>query len=506
VTSGAAAETAATPATTTLEPCLFTILGGTGDLSRRKLLPALHRITTEGGGAPFVVLGLARSATHDDASFTEWAIDALVESGVGREEAAAWCRGRMRFESLGAAEDSDWRRIADRVTAVEREAGLPGNRVFYLALPPGAFPSTIAALGKHDLNASAGWTRLVIEKPFGRDLGSAIQLNALVHTWFDESQVYRIDHYLGKETVQNLLAFRFANAIFEPVWNRDQIESVQITVAESLGIEGRGAYYERSGALRDMVQNHLTQLVTLVAMEAPSAFHADAIRREKVKVLESTRPADPDSVVFGQYTAGPPGVSPMRGYLEEPGVDPDSTTETFVAGRLDIRNWRWQGVPFWFRTGKAMPTKRTEIAVTFKQPPICLFESFGACHVHSNALVITLQPDEGFALYLDVKVPGDGAFRLKTIPLRFRYDDVFDPLPDAYQTLCQDVLTGDATLFVHAAEVEQSWKLWSPVLDLGRRPDRYGAGSFGPETADGLLGRAGHAWRNPEPRPAAATR
>ncbi len=490
--------TATSGGVSSIEPCLFTILGGTGDLNRRKLLPALYRITTR-SEAPFVVLGLARTDRFDDASFSQWCADALVEAGVERDEATAWCRERVHFESLGAAGDDDWRRIADRVHAVEREHGLPGNRIFYLALPPGAFPGTITALGKHHLNASPGWTRLVIEKPFGRDLGSARELNAIVHSWFDESQVYRIDHYLGKETVQNLLAFRFANTIFEPVWNRNHIESVQITVAESLGIEGRGAYYERSGALRDMVQNHLTQLVTLVAMEAPSTFHADAIRGEKVKVLESARTADPNATIFGQYVAARSGNPAIPGYREENGVKADSKTETFVAGRRDIRNWRWQGVPFYFRTGKAMPAKRTEIAVTFKQPPICLFESFGSCDVHSNALVITLQPDEGFALYLDVKVPGDESFRLATLPLRFRYDDAFDPLPDAYQTLCQDVLTGDATLFVHAAEVEGSWKLWSPVLDLGREPDAYEAGRFGPPSADALLARDGHSWRNVEP-------
>lgn len=475
-------------------PQLFIILGGTGDLNRRKLLPALFRLG-DAWPAGSHILGVARSADHDDASYEAWAIDALTEAGHPHEAATEWCRGRMSFVSLGEGKREDYARLADAVKAIELRHEIPGNRIFYLALPPGAFPSTIRGLGGAGLDRSEGKTRLVVEKPFGRDLESALELNQLVHRWYDESQIYRIDHYLGKETVQNLLAFRFANAIFEPLWNRDHIESVQITVAESLGIEGRGSYYDRSGALRDMVQNHLTQLLTLIAMEVPAIFDADSIRAEKVKVLHSIETIDPDDIVFGQYTAGAIDGHEIPAYREERGVAEDSNTETFVAGRIAIDNWRWQGVPFYFRTGKAMPEKLTQIAIVFRRPPVCLFEAFGTCMVHSNALVIRLQPEEGVALYFDVKVPGSDDFRLTTLPLQFRYADAFQPLPDAYQTLCLDVITEDQTLFVHANEVETSWRLFTPLLERSDEVLPYAPGTWGPDAADQLLLRNGHSWR-----------
>ncbi len=478
-----------------VDPHLWVVLGGTGDLHERKLLPALHALC-DSLPTGSRILGVARRGEHDDKSYERWSVDALVAAGVPESEAAEWCRGRIHFHTLGSATPEDYASLAGRIRSIEKEAGLTGNRVFYLALPPGAFPSTITGLGNAGLGESEGWTRLVIEKPFGRDLESAQALNELVHEHFDEDQIYRIDHYLGKETVQNLLAFRFANAIFEPLWNRDHVASVQITVAESLGIEGRGAYYEKSGALRDMLQNHLTQLLSLVAMEAPIDHESDEIRHEKVKALRAVKPIDPDRIVFGQYHAGEIDGRAMPGYLEEEGVPDSSKVETFVAGELRISNWRWQGVPFFFRTGKALARKLTQIAIVFRRPPIQVFERFGACQVHSNALMITLQPDEGFSLYFHVKRPGSDAFLLETLPLQFRYSDRFGSLPDGYQTLCLDVLTGDQTLFVRADEVETSWKLYTPILERSLPIHPYEPGSWGPKAASELL-LPDHTWRLP---------
>jgi glucose-6-phosphate 1-dehydrogenase len=475
------------------EPHLFVIFGGTGDLARRKLLPALARLRASGAlPATAAVLGVARDATTNDASYRAAMGEALRTGGVPHD-AAATLLAALHYQTIRETGPEDMRALARRIDELERQYGLPGNRVFYLALPPAAFPPTIHALGEAGLNAGTGWTRLVVEKPFGRDLESAEALNALIHTHFEEPQVYRIDHYLGKETVQNLLVFRFANPLFESVWNRDRVESVHITVAEQVGVGTRAGYYDRAGVVRDMVQNHLTQLLALVAMEVPAAFRADDIRAEKVKALRAVRPIGPDDIVLGQYVAGELDGTPTAGYRAEPNVPPVSRTPTYAAIRLALESWRWQGVPFFLRTGKRMAERATRIVVAFRQPPIALFEQAHCAMPRSNRLIITLQPDEGFELRFEVKTPGPG-IDVTTQRLRFEYADSFGPLPEAYETLLLDVVEGDPTLFVHADEVEASWRLYDPLLDRATEPEPYVAGSWGPAAAEALVLRDGAGW------------
>jgi glucose-6-phosphate 1-dehydrogenase len=462
------------------KPAAFVIFGGTGDLARRKIIPALYQLHARGLTDPAsIIVGVSRDPNMDDAGFRGVIQESVEASGTKGPEVAAWAKNGF-YCPVGAGTEEEFTDLRSRLTALENQFHLPGNRVFYLSLPPQAFPSTITGLGEAGLNRSRGWARLVIEKPFGRDLASAEALNQLVHQYFDESQVYRIDHYLGKETVQNLLVFRFANAMFETLWNRDHIENIEITVAEELGVEQRAGYYEQAGALRDMVQSHLTQLLALVAMEVPSAFEASAIREEKVKALRSVAPISPSDAVFWQYTAGRIGGKPVPGYREEPGVSPTSNTETFVALRLGLDNWRWQGVPFYLRTGKRMARRSTEIRVSFRKAPVWMFRDIQDTKPQANTLVITLQPNEGFRLYFDVKAPGD-PFRLQRLTLHFSYDEAFKSLPEAYQTLLLDVLRGDQTLFVHGDEVETSWRMYAPLLDRNVPPNPYPAGSWGPE-------------------------
>jgi glucose-6-phosphate 1-dehydrogenase len=451
------------------ESCLFIVFGGTGDLMERKLLPALEKLAP---GRKLAVLGVGRRQQSDE-KYRDWIVSTAGDR-LPRES--------FRYHSIG---DKDFDALARCIEEVEQAHGLPGNRVFYLALPPGAFPATIEGLGEAGLNSSDGWTRVVVEKPFGEDLASAEKLNELTHRWFDESQIYRIDHYLGKETVQNLLVFRFANTIFESIWNRDRVASVQITASETIGVEDRAGYYDRAGALRDMVQNHVTQLLALVGMEPPVAFDAEQVRREKVKLLRAVRPIGPGDVVFGQYA----------GYRDEPGVGADSATETYVAVRLFLDNWRWQGVPFYLRSGKRLARRVTEIAVTFHDAPVCLFESMGDCKANADVLVLTLQPDEGFTLCLDVKVPGE-PFRMRPLPLEFSYRDAFGAVPDAYDTLLHDVLIGDQTLFVHADEAEASWRLYTPLLENRPELHAYESGAWGPDAADEMLAELAHEWHD----------
>ncbi len=464
-----------------LNACLFVILGATGDLVRRKLLPALYQISQQANlGDRLKIMGVSRS-DMDDRAFRTMARTAFESTGVNRDKAVGrWCEQHLYYCSLGAWETDRFRALAQRIGELDSRYELPGNRVFYLALPPQMFPPAITGLGQAGLNLSPGWTRLVVEKPFGRDLVSARQLNAIARQYFDESQIYRIDHYLGKETVQNILVFRFANPIFENLWNRDRVESVQITVAEDLGIEQRAGYYEQAGALRDMVQNHLTQLVTLMAMEVPSSFHPEAIRDEKVKVLDSIVPISASDAVFGQYKEGTINGHEVPGYLEESGVAPDSRVETFAALRLGIANWRWQGVPFYLRTGKRLPHRTTKIVVTFRCAPVSIFKPFDDCNLHCNVLIITIQPDEGFDLHFEVKTPGQ-PIRFQTQSLRFRYSDALSPLPEAYQTLLLDVVRGDPTLFVRGDWVEASWRLYNALLEQPPKPHPYSAGTWGPQ-------------------------
>ena len=477
------------------DSCVFVMFGATGDLSGRKLLPALFYLA-DNRLLPkkYAILGVARARDRSDAQFRKWARAALADAGLpARHGIRSWCDACLHYQAVDEASAADYQALAARIASIERDSGIHGNRVLYLALPPGAFPGTIEALAKAGLNRSKGWTRLVIEKPFGHDLASARRLNALVHKYFDEAQVYRIDHYLGKETVQNLLAFRFGNALFESAWNRDHIKSVQITVAEELGIEGRAAYYEQTGALRDIVQNHLTQLLTLTAMEVPAAFEADSIRFEKVKVLRSVAPIRDDTVVFGQYARGKLGRKTVPGYRDEPGVAADSRAETFVAMRLQIENWRWQGVPFYLLTGKRLPRRVTEIAINFRSPPVALFPSIDGRSSHTNALVITLQPDEGFDLSFEVKSPGE-RFTLQTQRMEFRYAEAFGTLSAGYETLLLDVIQGDQTLFVHADETEAAWRLYTPLLRKRLPLHLYPAGSWGPPAANKLARRSDDAW------------
>jgi glucose-6-phosphate 1-dehydrogenase len=490
------------------EPCAVVVFGASGDLAHRKLLPALYNLAL-GAHLPaaLAVVGVSSSPYSHERYAAEmreavgkFSRNKPIDDEVWRDFAAG-----LRYVPGKFDDDDTFRRLAAQLEEVDGARATRGNRLFYFATPPSTFPTLLRQLAKAKLinpPLDARFTRVVIEKPFGRDLASARALNRLVHEVMDEKQVFRIDHYLGKETVQNLLVLRFGNTLFEPVWNRNYVDQVQITAAEELGIESRGRYYEEAGILRDMIQNHVLQLVNLTAMEPPVAFDADAVRDEKIKVLRAIQPIDtPEAVVqrvvLGQYTAGQIGGADVPGYQDEPDVAKGSRTPTFAALQVNIDNWRWSGVPFYLRSGKRMPKRATEIAVIFKSLPHALFgESAGV----RNVLVMRVQPEEGITLRFSAKVPGE-RFRPRTVSMDFFYGRAFGATsPEAYERLLLDAMLGDQTLFTRGDEVEAAWKLVGGILQAAESlppPYGYDAGTWGPPESDALLAREGRAWRRP---------
>jgi glucose-6-phosphate 1-dehydrogenase len=476
------------------EPHLFVVFGATGNLMQLKLLPVLFSLNAKGQlPKGTLILGVARRPL-DDAGFRQLAAASLRAAKVAPDAAiGAFCDSTLFYHRLAGESTASFSGLRGHIEQLEHDHQLPGNRVLYLALPLEAFTPTIQGIGESGLNAGKGWTRVVLEKPFGRDLASAQALNQLLGRYFAEQQIFRIDHYLGKETVQNLLVFRFANMFVESLWNRERIDQVEVTVAEQIGVADRAEYYESSGALRDMIQNHVTQLLTLVAMEPPATKDPDSIRNEKVKVLQSAVRIGPEDVVRGQYTAGTVGGQPVPGYRQEPGIPPASVTETFVALRVKIDNWRWKDVPFFLRTGKRLPAKSSQVIVTFKAPPVSIFQTEEEYGVNPDRITILVQPQEGFELAFEIKVPGRET-RVQTHWMKFHYADVFGPLPDGYETLLVDVMLGDPTHFVRADEVEASWRLYDPILANPPRLVFYPAGSDGPTEAETLVEQWGHRW------------
>ncbi len=490
------------------DPSVLVLFGATGDLAHRKVIPALFQLwRTNLLPHEFVLLAIGRRPYDDESFRTDIRASLDQFSRVLPVEDDAWrsFAERVCYQHLDFADPAGFDALTTRLDGLDRERGTRGNRLYYLATQPSQFAEIAAQLGRagldHELH-EGGWRRIVIEKPFGHDSDSARRLNREVGKVFRESQVYRIDHYLGKETVRNLLVFRFGNGIFEPLWNRRYVDHVQITVAESIGIESRGAFYEETGASRDVLQNHLLQLVSLVAMEPPARFEADALRDEKIKVLRaiSTSAADAGGdVVRGQYGPGWVAATQVPGYRQEQDVDAASETETFVAARLAIDDWRWSGVPFYVRTGKRLPKRATEIAIQYREVPHRLFKDEGV-EPDANLLAIRIQPDEGIMLRFGAKVPGLG-LDVRSVTMDFAYGSAFSvDSPDAYETLILDALQGDASLFTRADEVEEAWSIVDPIIDGwadSPAPDfpNYEAGSWGPTAADELLARDGRRWR-----------
>lgn len=488
------------------EPCTLVIFGATGDLTHRKLIPALYNLAAEGALPPAItIIGFARREKSSEQFRKELEEAALKFSRTPiNEELWASFASSIHYHQSPFDDAEGYRTLAAEMEKADHARGTGGNRLYYLAVAPDQFPVILDNLRKSGLNtASPGsWTRVIVEKPFGKDLASAQKLNGLVSEVFPERDTYRIDHYLGKETAQNIMVMRFANSIFESIWDNNHIAHVQITAAEPLGVEGRAGYYDTSGAMRDMVQNHLLQLLTLTAMEPPTSLSADAIRDEKVKVLRSLRPLRGDDVfnhvVRAQYSAGLINGQPVPGYREAEGVSKDSVTETYVALQVNIDNWRWAGVPFFIRTAKRMPKGGTEIAITFKSVPRVLFNSTGE-GLDENVLVIRIQPDEGVSLRMSAKMPGS-SLRIEPVKMDFHYGTSFGKAtPEAYERLLLDAMSGDATLFARRDEVEEAWTFVDGIEDAWKtRIDDlafHSAGSWGPAAAAELAARHGVTWR-----------
>ncbi|HUA24905.1 MAG TPA: glucose-6-phosphate dehydrogenase [Steroidobacteraceae bacterium] len=494
------------------DPCVMVIFGASGDLTKRKLIPALYNLGKENLlSRSFAIVGFA-SADLTCESFREQLSKDVKQFAIGPvdEEVWDWIRRRIYYVRGSFEEAQAYLRLKDAVGEVSKEHGIPGNHFYYLAVAPRFFGAIVKQLGESGSarEDDGQWRRVIIEKPFGRDLESARSLNVQIREVLSERQIYRIDHYLGKETVQNLMVLRFGNGIFEPIWNRRYIDHVQITAAETVGVERRGGYYETSGALRDMIPNHLFQLVSLTAMEPPISFRADAVRDEQAKVLHALQTPSPEEVlattVRGQYAGGSLNGQPMPSYREEPDVAETSATETYVALKLMIDNWRWADVPFYLRTGKRLAARMTEIAIQFKHAPFMLFRDTPIASLTTNQMVIRIQPDEGIALRFGAKVPGP-IMRQGPVEMDFSYRDHFGSNPaTGYERLLYDCMVGDQTLFQRADMVEAGWRALTPVLDVWKAlPPRafpnYPAASWGPKEADELLERDGRAWRRTTP-------
>ncbi|HEY5057662.1 MAG TPA: glucose-6-phosphate dehydrogenase [Gaiellaceae bacterium] len=483
----------------TPDPFALVIFGASGDLTHKKLMPAIYALASRRLlPARFAIVGVARTDGDDD-EFREDMKKAVQQHARDEFRQDIWdeLSGAMRYLATDFADEGGEDKLAKLLTSLDGELNLGGNRVYYCAVPPPAFPTIVEALGRR--RTTTGWTRLIVEKPFGHDLESAKALNAMLLEHFAENEIFRIDHYLGKETVQNMLALRFSNGIFEPIWNRQFIDHVQITVAESIGIEGRAGYYEAAGAIRDIFQNHLLQLLALTAMEPPIDFTAESVRNEKVKVLKSIHTPGPKSVVRGQYGRGFVEGEEVVAYREEDGVAHDSMTETYVAAKLYVDNWRWADTPFYVRMGKRLARRETTIAIQFKRAPHPPFEETSAEGLRPNVLIVHVQPDEGVSLAIGAKVPGQG-MTIRTVHMDFLYGGAFRmAMPEAYERLILDTLLGDGTLFTRADEVEEQWLLVDAIVAAWQR-DRpgfpnYAAGTWGPPSADDLLHRDGRSWR-----------